>query len=315
MHKKVLITGKMGQLGRELFNASNVQPFSHNYSFIFIGREQLDLTNSSKTKDFIGKLMPDFIIHTAAKVGGIQFNINNTYSMLYDNLIIDLNVINAALEIKTKNLIYFSSSCMYPIGGEQPFTVDSIFKGSFEITNENYAIAKATITKLMSGIDSREDVNYKTYILSNLYGKYDNFNDGQSHVLASALKKVYSATKFNSPEVVIWGSGTPRREFTRASDVAEFTLKSLSNLPNLPSSLNLGTSIDYSILEIYEIVKELLNYNGKFYFDDSKPDGVYSKLMNSEHAKNLFDWKPQSDLYEGIDSLLSELKLKLNGVV
>jgi GDP-L-fucose synthase len=249
-------------------------------------------------------IKPDVIIHTAAKVGGIKYNVDNSYSMLFENLILDLNLIRAALESQTSQMIYFSSSCIYPLNAKKPFEVDSIFKGEFEPTNEFYAIAKSTMSSLLKGIDKNEAIDFKVFVLSNLYGKYDNFTLDNAHAVSAAFAKILNAKVNNIKEVEIWGTGTPRREFTLAKDVAKFVLNSLPYLQEFPAILNLGTGCDYSISEIYQIISGVLKYEVHFTYNNSMPDGVISKLMNSSVAVNNFRWQPEVDLSVGIASEL-----------
>jgi GDP-L-fucose synthase len=308
VRKKVLITGKRGQLGKELLENSRVDKFDSEFEFFFIGRSDVNLLNEAETNALVKSIKPDFIIHTAAKVGGISFNIANKYKMLYENLNIDLNVINSSLKNNISNLIYFSSSCAYPPGGSQPFTTDLLFSGNFEATNEYYGLAKATITKLLEGFDTEEYLNYKTFILSNLYGRYDNFNLETSHILASAFRKIAEAKYSRLNEVEIWGDGTARREFTLAKDVAKFALNSLTNLSTYPSLLNLGSGKDFSVTEIYETIKAVLEYDINFRYNSEMPNGVASKLMDSNFAKNNLNWAPEEEILIGIESELKNIE-------
>ena len=310
MRSRVLVTGKNGQIGQEITSLVPTLGGLNNYDFVFVAREDADLLDVNQVFKLISDLAPQYIIHTAAKVGGINYNIESSYKMLYENLILDSNVIRCALDLKVSNFIYFSSSCMYPINAKQPFTIDSIFKGPFELTNESYAIAKSTITKLLQGIDLQNEVNFKVFVLSNLYGKYDNFNEVKSHAVAAAFNKVLKAKMSDSRQVEIWGTGNPRREFTLAKDVARFVLNSLPILKSLPSSMNLGCGFDYSINEIYQIISEVLDYEVSFYYNNLMPDGVSSKLMDSSVAMKNFNWRPEKDLRNG---LISEMIPALSG--
>ncbi len=293
---KILITGSSGQLAKELKRIVG----NYQYDFVFVGRKEVNLLDQNSTLNLIKSIQPSHIIHTAAKVGGINFNISQNYQMLDYNLSLDLNVINAAQRFHVNNFIYYSSSCVYPLSALQPFETQYLGYGDFEPSNEFYAIAKSTITKLLQGIDADSNKNFKTLVLSNLYGVNDNFNDNESHVLASAFKKIFVGKKVEIDFVDIWGDGTSRREFTLAADVAKFTLESLPIIHTFPSILNLGTGVDYSITEIYETIGKVLGYKGSFRYSLNLPNGVRTKLMNSEVANNKFGWNPEKDLLKGI---------------
>jgi GDP-L-fucose synthase len=302
---KILVTGKSGQLAKEL-NENNSYS---NQDITFVGRNEANLLDQNETLNLISRLRPDYIIHTAAKVGGIKFNLNQGYQMLSYNLTIDLNVISAAIKNNVPNFLYYSSSCVYPLTATQPFETESLFHGDFEPSNEFYAIAKSAITKLVQGVDSDSNRNYKTLLLSNLYGRSDNFNETESHVLASAFKKIYTSMLEGLDIVDIWGDGKSRREFTLASDVADFTLKNLTRISEFPSIMNLGSGIDYSITEIYETIGKVLGFKGKFRYNLNLPNGVRTKLMDSRIAKNTFLWNPEINLLNGVSKELAGKKL------
>lgn len=300
------MTGKKGQLASEFRkNSSNLQ-----FEFIYVGRDEIDLLNQNAVFSLISEVKPEFIIHTAAKVGGINYNINQKYEMLSYNLTIDLNVINASLLSNVPNFLYFSSSCVYPITSPQPFEVKSFGFGDFEKSNENYAIAKATVTKLLTDLDCDLNKNYKTLMLSNLYGASDNFDEDRSHVLASAFRKVSTAKKLGHNYIEIWGDGNSRREFTLASDVAKFILKSLPYVKSFPSIMNLGSGVEYSITQIYKVICEVLDYKVELRYNLELPSGVKRKLMNSDLAKKEFKWDPETELQNGIKKELVDINFE-----
>jgi GDP-L-fucose synthase len=176
MVNTILVTGENGQLSREFRNVVGHGYLDSDFRFIFAGRKKADLKNHISARSLVREVNPFLIIHTAAQVGGIQFNLDKNYEMLLNNMKIDLNLINSAMESKVANLIYYSSSCMYPVTAKSPLKPEDLFSGKFEKSNEYYAIAKSTVTKLIEGIDQSSDVNYKSLVLSNLYGQFDNYN-------------------------------------------------------------------------------------------------------------------------------------------
>jgi GDP-L-fucose synthase len=302
---RILVTGESGQLAKEfkekLQGNSDVELF-------FLGRKNVDLRDRNETLINFKLINPDIVIHTAALVGGIQFNIANPYEMLVNNILIDSNVIHSAYNLHVSDLIYFGSSCMYSPESKQPFEVESILSGRFEVTNENYALAKVVGTKLANTIDLNRDYNYKTFVLSNLYGPFDNYQESHSHILASAIRKVIAAKEHSLKKITIWGTGKPRREFTLARDVSSWVVENLNNLGDLPSTLNLGTGVDHSIATIYEIVAKSLNLDLEIEYDTTMPDGIESKLMNSDIAKDLFSWNPNTNLEQGVRFTIQSLK-------
>jgi GDP-L-fucose synthase len=302
---RILITGENGQLAREF--RQNLQENS-DLELFFLGRNNVDLRDCKETFNKIKSINPDIVIHTAAHVGGIHFNIANPYEMLSNNLLIDSNVIHSSFNLGISNLIYFGSSCMYSPDSKQPFEVESILSGRLEPTNENYALAKIVGTKLANTIDLNSDYNYKTFVLSNLYGPFDNFQERHSHVLASAILKIIAAKENSLKKITIWGTGKPRREFTLANDVASWVVENLNNLRNFPSTLNLGAGVDHSITTIYEIVAKSLNLDLEFEYDTTMPDGIESKLMNSDVAKDSFSWNPNTNLELGVKSTIQLMK-------
>jgi GDP-L-fucose synthase len=304
----ILVTGKNGQLSREFQNIlSNSDAYS-DFRFIFAGRKHADLKDQGSTRNLLKEIKPFLIIHTAAQVGGIQFNLDKSYEMLLNNLNIDMNILNSALDEKVANFIYYSSSCMYPVNSKNPIKTADMFSGEFEKSNEYYAIAKSTISKLIEGIDRGHDVNYKCLVLSNLYGQFDNYSLDSSHLLAAALKKVEFAHRNKYEFVEVWGSGEPRREFTLAAEIADWTLNQLGGLENLPSILNLGAGVDYSVTDIYNIILDILDFKGNLVYRLDKPDGIKSKLMDSSVARGQFNWTPTEDLKLGINSFLNLVK-------
>lgn len=300
---KILVTGKNGLLSSTLRKYSENMENSQ-FKFIFLGRDQVNLLNSNQTNEVITANNPDLIIHTAASVGGIKYNIENKVKLLLENLLIDSHVINSAFDSKIQNLLYFGSSCMFPVDQVKPLLESSIKLGTLEDTNFSYGLAKLTATSLINQIDKNSNLNYKVLVLSNLYGLADNFSLDSGHLVASVIRKVLRAKKNKSKHISAWGTGKPLREFTLVDDVVKFVLGNIDNISKMPSNLNLGFGREYSVKRIYEIVLEVVEYKCEIRFDDSVPDGIDSKLLDSSYARKHFDWNPEYKLEKGVRMII-----------
>ncbi len=304
---KILLTGGSGMVGRNFLEnteANNYQIFSPNSS-------ELDLLDYSKVFDKIKKIMPDLIIHAAGRVGGIQANLDNPYDFLVDNTKMGFNIIEAADSIGIPHLLNLGSSCMYPRDAKNPITEDSILKGELEPTNEGYALAKISVAKLCEYKSLlNKDRSYKTIIPCNLYGRFDKFDLAFSHMIPAVIRKLHEAKISNVKTVSIWGDGNARREFMYASDFANFLYFSLDHFADLPQYLNIGIGQDYSISEYYQVIAEVVAYNGKFKYDLSKPTGMKKKLVDNSLIKHL-GWEPKTSLTSGIDETYKFYKSNL----
>lgn len=294
---KVLITGAAGMLGSALLRSFEA---SENHEVLPLTRADLDLRSKSDFENQLANFRPDLVIHAAAKVGGIQANISHPVEFLADNLQMDTNIITASLAHGVENLLYIGSSCMYPKDYRQPLEEADILKAPLEPTNEGYAIAKIAGSKLCEYASKSLGVGYKTIIPSNLYGPGDNFNPSTSHLLASVIRKVHEAKISNSAEIEVWGSGNARREFTFIDDLSEWIVESSAVLRELPSVLNVGIGIDYSINEFYQTALDSLGVRASLRHDLSKPEGMHAKLMDSSIARQQYGWSPKTDLKTGI---------------
>lgn len=296
MKKIILLTGGSGMVGSNIINHN----FSQNYKILSPTSSDLNLLNYKDLEDYIKFNKPELVIHAAGIVGGIKANINYPVKFLVDNMQMGLNILMASKTQKVKKFINFSSSCMYPKNARNPLLEDSILKGELESTNEGYALSKITSTRLCEYI-SREDSSflYKTVIPCNLYGKYDDFSYENSHMIPGVIKKIHDAKNKNLEFVNIWGDGLARREFMYAADIADFIYYAVENFNKMPQNINVGLGLDYSIIEYYKIIADVIGYKGKFNHDMTKPIGMNRKLIDDKRL-NEFGWSHQTSLETGI---------------
>lgn len=277
------------------------------YEFRAPSSKELNLLSSSSTSEFLTEFQPNLIIHAAARVGGIQANINDPYSFLTENLVMDSNLFKIAKELRIQNLVYIASTCMYPKDNLEALSEADLLTGPLEPTNEGYALSKIVGLKTVEIVSKQFGLNWRTFIPSNLYGPGDHFEADRSHLLAAIIKKVWEAQESGSRNVEMWGDGTSRREFTYVNDVANFIVQSLEVLHSLPHYLNLGAGEDHSISEYYETVCKLMSFEGEITRNLSMPTGMKRKLSSIELARE-FGWSPKTSLEEGIVETLSWFK-------
>lgn len=307
MLTKILVTGSNGMVGKNIVNF----PQSKNYKLLTPTREELNLLDKNQLSLYIKKNSPDIVIHTAGIVGGIQANIKNPMKYLVENTLMGINIITASKEAKIKKLINLSSSCMYPRNAKKPLKESLILRGELEPTNEGYALAKITATRLCEYINKEnKNYQYKTIIPCNLYGEYDKFDPEHSHMLPAVIKKIHEAKVNQIESVVIWGDGEARREFMYAEDLADFIYFSIENYDNLPQNINVGLGHDYSINEYYQTIANVIGYKGCFIHDLSKPVGMKQKLMDIS-LLNSYGWKYKTELKEGIKKTYEFYKSKV----
>ena len=293
---KILLTGGSGMVGQNI-----IERFaSSKYTILAPSSAELDLQNYNAVYDYIKINQPNFVIHAAGLVGGIHANMANPVAFLVKNTDIGRNIIMACKENNIKNFLNLASSCMYPRNAVNPLQEELILQGELEPTNEGYAIAKIFATRLCEYIN-KEDASfmYKTAIPCNLYGKHDKFSDQHSHMVQSVIKKIIHAVKNNESEVLIWGDGLSRREFMYAEDLADFIFYAVSNFAAMPQNLNVGLGFDYTINKYYDAAAEVLNYNGTFVHDLTKPTGMKQKLIDDTKLR-AFGWQHHTDLKTGI---------------
>lgn len=293
---KILLTGGAGMVGRNILE----HPAIGEFDVLAPPSRELNLCDFKSVQDYLLKHRPDIVIHAAGKVGGIQTNMREPVSFLLDNLDMGRNIVLAAYQAGVKRLINLGSSCMYPRNHLEPLTEDMVLKGELEPTNEGYALAKIITARLCEYI-MREDTScqYKTLIPCNLYGRYDKFDPGHSHLLPAIIHKVHQAKVSGQKTVEIWGDGTARREFMYAGDLADALIQSIYKFDTLPNYMNVGLGHDYTINEYYQAAAEVMGYTGSFVHDLSKPVGMARKLVSVERQKK-WGWVAQNDLRAGI---------------
>lgn len=276
------------------------------YNFVYATSSELDLRNQAQVNSFFEKETPDYVVLAAAKVGGIVANKTYRADFIYENLMIEANVIQAAHVNKVTKLLFLGSSCIYPKLAPQPLKEEYLLTGELEPTNEPYAIAKIAGIKLCESYRDQYGDNFISVMPTNLYGPNDNYDLKNSHVLPALLRKFHTAKVENTPSVEIWGSGSPKREFLHVNDLAEACVFLLEDYEGT-DWLNIGTGTDVSIKDLALLVKKVVGYDGELKFDPSKPDGAPRKLMNVDKIHAL-GWKHKIDLEDGIKKVYEEVK-------
>lgn len=291
----IYIAGHNGMVGSAIWRILTAKGYTN-----LIGRnsKELDLRDQQAVSDFILKTKPDIIIDAAAKVGGILANNNFPYQFLMENMQIQNNLIDAAHRFGVKKFIFLGSSCIYPKLAPQPLKEEYLLTASLEPTNEWYALAKITGVKACQAIRNQFEKDFVSLMPTNLYGIHDNFDLTSSHVLPAMIRKFHEAKLNNNESVVLWGSGTPMREFLFVEDMAEAVVFALENV--LPDYLyNVGTGEDLTIKQLAETIQKIVGHQGTIVWDDTKPDGTPRKLMDISKMHAL-GWKHQVNLEEGI---------------
>lgn len=277
------------------------------YNLIYKTSKELDLRNQAQVNKFFEDEKPDYVFLAAAKVGGIKANNENRAEFIYDNIMIESNIINAAHVYEAKKLLFFGSSCIYPRNAKQPIKEEYILTGELEHTNKPYALAKLAGVEMCESYSRQYQKNFISVMPTNLYGYGDNYDLNTSHVLPALIRKIYSAKINNENEVVIWGDGTPLREFLHVDDLARASLIIMEDdTIKGPKIINIGSGQEIKISELAKIIALQLGFTGKFSFDNTMPNGTPRKLLDSEKIRNL-GWKPEIDLIEGINLTINHL--------
>ncbi len=305
---KIFVAGHNGMVGSAI--CREIQ--NHGIEVITASRKELDLTNQAQVKEFFSTYKFDQVYLAAAKVGGIYAN--NTYpaEFIYQNLTIQSNVIHQSYKAGIKKLLFLGSSCIYPKHAKQPIPESELLNGYLEPTNEPYAVAKIAGIKMCESYNRQYGTDYRSIMPTNLYGPGDNFHSQNSHVLPSLLRRFHVAKLAKNEEVVVWGSGSPKREFLYVDDLASASwfLMNLSEelyyekVKPLQSHFNVGSRKDLSIRELAEFISQIVGFDGRIVFDKTKPDGSHRKLMDS---KLLYDlgWQPKTNLKSGLKKTYS----------
>jgi GDP-L-fucose synthase len=298
---KIYIAGHRGMVGSAMLRRLRDAGF---LNFVTRTSAELDLRNQAAVADFFALEKPDYVVLAAAKVGGI--NANNIYrgEFLYDNLMIQNNVIHHAYLNGVQKLLFLGSSCIYPKLAPQPLREDALLTGLLEETNEPYAIAKIAGIKLCDAYRSQYGCNFISAMPTNLYGPHDNYDLKNSHVLPALIRKFHEAKASGAPEVEVWGTGTPRREFLHVDDLADACYWLLENY-DAPGLVNVGTGTDLSIRELAELVQRTVGYEGSIRFNAAYPDGTPRKLMDVSKLAG-YGWQASIGLEEGVRAVYAQ---------
>jgi len=300
---KIFIAGHNGMVGSAIERKFIQEGFKNIMTF---SSKELDLRDQLSVEEFYKKEKPDFVILAAAKVGGIHANNKYKAEFIYDNLMIESNVIHFAYKNNVKKLLFLGSSCIYPKESLQPIKEEYLLSGHLEPTNKAYAIAKIAGIELCKSYREQYGCNFISAMPTNLYGRNDNYHLENSHVIPALLRKVVIAKKNNDPFVTVWGTGKPRRDFLNVDDLANACYL-LMNEYDEAEPINIGSGSDISITELINLIKEELDYNGEIKFDKSKPDGTMLKLLDNSKINSL-GWTPKIKIREGIRKAINEIE-------
>lgn len=322
MHKaaRIYIAGHQGLVGSALCRRLQAEGYAN---LILRSRQELDLINQEAVRSFFEKERPEYVFLAAAKVGGILAN--NTYpaEFIFENLAVQCNVIHSAWQTGVKRLLFLGSSCIYPKMAPQPMREEHLLAGPLEATNEPYAIAKIAGIKMCESYNRQYGTRFVSVMPTNLYGPNDNFDLASSHVLPAMIRKFHEAKLSGASEMLVWGTGTPRREFLHVDDMVaacvfvmelpeEVVVSQFAHYPLQPF-VNVGTGLDVSIRELAEIVREVVGFGGGLRFDTSKPDGTPRKLLDVSRLHSL-GWRSKIELREGVQATYSWFMEHVEGI-
>ena len=304
LDEKIYIAGHRGLVGSAIVRQLESRGFTN---LLTRTHKELDLTNQAQVQTFFEQEKPDYVILAAAKVGGIHAN--NTYpaDFIYQNMMIEANVINSAYENKVKRLLFLGSTCIYPKAVKQPMREDALLTDVLEPTNEPYALAKIAGIKLCESYNRQHGTDFRSVMPTNLYGINDNFHPENSHVIPALMRRFHEAKVNNDAEVIVWGTGKVMRDFLYVDDMAEASLFVIeldektyqANTKPMLSHINVGTGKDIAIREMAQTMKQIVGFKGKLTFDTDKPDGAPIKLINVKRLKNM-GWSYTTNLKEGL---------------
>lgn len=294
---RIYVAGHQGLVGSAILRQLLAQGYQN---IIVIPRKELDLLEQQAVYRFFNREKPEYVFLAAARVGGIEANRSFPAQFIRENLLIQSHVIDAAYNYGVKKLLFLGSSCIYPALAPQPLKEEYLLNGKLEETNEAYAIAKIAGIKMCQAYNRQYRCNYISVMPTNLYGPGDNFDLNTSHVLPALIRKFHEAKIKQDQQVVVWGSGKPRREFLHVDDLAAACIFLMQHY-NRPEIINIGTGKDISIADLASLVKSIVGYEGNIIYDHSKPDGTPRKLLDVSKLKAL-GWQPQITLRQGIQS-------------
>lgn len=303
---RIFVAGHRGMVGSAILRALESSGFTN---VLTATRQELDLLDRQAVHSFLKSHSPQYVVVAAAKVGGIHANNCYPAEFLYENLMIEANLIHGAHLVDCDELLFLGSSCIYPKLAEQPMSENSLLDGHLEPTNEPYAIAKIAGIKLCESYNRQFGRDYRSLMPTNLYGPGDNFHQEDSHVIPALMRRIHEAKTSNAESVAIWGTGGARREFLHVDDLAAACLH-IMQLPKerydavttpMQSHLNVGTGTDVSIRELAEMLADVIGFEGEFEFDTSKPDGTPRKLLDTSTIEST-GWKAGTDLRDGLES-------------
>lgn len=305
LNDKIYIAGHGGLVGSAIVRQLEGRGFTN---LLMRTHNELELTNQAKVQDFFKQERPDYVILAAAKVGGIYANNNYPADFIYQNMMIEANIINSAYENNVKRLLFLGSSCIYPRAAEQPMREEALLTDVLEPTNEPYALAKIAGIKLCESYNRQHYTDFRCVMPTNLYGINDNFHSKNSHVIPALISRFHEAKIKNYSEVEVWGTGRAMREFLYVDDMASASLfvmeldkkKYQANTQPMLSHINIGTGKDVTILELAKTVKSVVGFEGKLTFDINKPDGTSRKFIDVSRLSNM-GWKYTIDLKPGLE--------------
>jgi len=300
-HARIFIAGHKGMVGSAIYRKLKALDYE---DIILRNSSQLDLRDQSQVARFFETEQPDYVFLAAAKVGGIHANNTNRGEFLYDNLMIQANVIHQSFVHGVSKLLFLGSSCIYPKLAPQPLKEESLLSGYLEPTNEPYAVAKIAGIKMCQAYRSQYGCNFISSMPTNLYGPNDNYDLKNSHVLPALIRKMFDAKEKNASQVVVWGTGMPRREFLHVDDLADASVFLMDNYDS-PEIINVGTGVDLTIAELALMIKNEVGFEGEIVFDSKYPDGTPRKQLDTSKINSL-GWYPKIELEEGIRRVCSD---------
>ena len=306
LQSKIYIAGHCGMAGSAILRNLEARGYTN---IITSTHSELDLTNQQAVNNFFKTEIPEYVFLAAAKVGGILANSTYPAEFIYNNLLIEANVIHAAYTYGVKKLLFLGSSCIFPRLAPQPLKEEYLLTGELEETNEAYAVAKIAGIRICKHYNQQYGTNFISVMPTNLYGPGDNYDLETSHVMAALIRKFHEAKVSNTPQVVVWGTGAPRREFLHVDDMADACVHLMENYDatDVGEFVNIGIGEDQTIRELAELIKDIVEYGGEIVYDTTKPDGTPQKLLDVTKLNRL-GWKARISLRDGIKQTCNILK-------